>query len=63
MISLSAAVLLTGCIGLQFGGGDKKSEVQGTTVGQQLTDLKIARDNGAINEAEYQTQKAKVLGK
>jgi hypothetical protein len=27
-----------------------------------MIDLKAARDSGAITEAEYQTQKAKVLG-
>jgi len=32
------------------------------TTGQQLIDLKSARDAGAITDAEYQTQKAKVLG-
>jgi len=31
-------------------------------VGQQLIDLQKARDAGIITEAEYQTQKAKVLG-
>jgi hypothetical protein len=36
---------------------------QPSTIGQQLIDLKSARDSGAITEAEYQTQKAKVLGK
>ena len=45
---------------MQVGGGDKK-EVEKATVGQQLVDLKAARDAGAITEAEYQTQKAKLL--
>jgi hypothetical protein len=30
-------------------------------VGQQLVDLQKAKDAGAINEAEYQAQKAKIL--
>ena len=54
--------LLTGCIGLQLGGGSK-NETQNPSVGQQLTDLKTARDNGAITDAEFQAQKAKLLGK
>jgi hypothetical protein len=31
------------------------------TVGQQLLDLKKARDAGAITEQEYETEKAKIL--
>ena len=40
------------------------SEPQGQnpTVGQQLIDLQKAKDAGAITDAEYQTQKAKLLG-
>ena len=59
-IALSAVVLLTGCLALQIGGGDKKEERK-ASVGQQLIDLKSARDRGALTEAEYETQKAKVL--
>ena len=53
-------LLLTGCLALQVGGGDKK-ETQKATTGQQLIDLKAAKDAGAITESEYQTQKAKLL--
>jgi hypothetical protein len=60
-VALSAMVLITGCLALQVGGGDKKSEKQ-ATVGQQLVDLKAAHDSGAISDADYETQKAKVLG-
>jgi hypothetical protein len=52
---------LTGCLGLQIGGGDKH-EVQYATMGQQLIDLKAAKDAGAITDAEFQIQKAKLLG-
>lgn len=31
------------------------------TIGQQLLDLKKARDAGAINDQEYETEKAKIL--
>ncbi len=53
-------LLLTGCLALQVGGGDKP-EARKPTVGQQLIDLKSARDAGAITESEYQAQKAKLL--
>ena len=46
---------------MHIGGGDKKEYAKPTT-GQQLIDLKAARDTGAITDAEYQTQKANVLG-
>jgi hypothetical protein len=60
-VALSAMLLLTGCLALQVGGGDKK-EVQPATIGQQLVDLQKAKDAGAITDAEYQAQKAKLLG-
>jgi hypothetical protein len=59
-LALSAMVLLSGCLALQIGGGDKKEERK-ASVGQRLIDLKAARDRGAITDAEYETQKAKVL--
>ena len=58
VLALSALLLLSGCIGI--GGGDKHI-VQKPTVGQQLVDLKKARDTGAITENEYQAQKTKLL--
>ena len=60
VVALSAMLLFSGCLSLNVGGGSKK-EVENPTVGQQLTDLKTARDTGAITDAEYQTQKAKLL--
>ena len=59
---ISAMLFITGCVGLSVGGGSK-SENQNPTVGQQLIDLQRARDAGAISEAEYQAQKAKLLQK
>ena len=59
-VSLLAVLLFSGCLALQVGGGDKK-ETSKPTIGQQLTDLKTARDAGAITDAEYETQKAKLL--
>ena len=65
LIVLSAAVfalipLLTGCIAA-IGNGTPNNH--NGTVGQQMIDLQKAKDAGAITESEYQTEKAKVLGK
>jgi len=54
-----SAMLLTGCLALNVEGG--KKDAQKATIGQQLIDLKTAKDTGAITDAEYQVQKAKVL--
>ena len=44
-------------------GGDTKHSVQCPTTGQQLLDLKKARDMGAITDQEYEAQKQKFLAK
>lgn len=63
LIGLTALTLLSGCLGLHLGGGTtNKTQTQAPTVGQQLVDLKKAKDAGAITEAEYQTQRSRVLG-
>jgi hypothetical protein len=61
LIGLAAVPLLTGCLNLQLGGGST-TRPQTPTVGQQLIDLQHAKDAGAINDADYQAQKAKILG-
>jgi hypothetical protein len=61
---VSALLLATGCEGptVKLGGGSKtETVVQKPTAGQQLLDLKKAKDAGAITDAEYQCQRAKVL--
>ena len=60
MIGLSALTLLSGCLDLKLGGGST-TKAQTATVGQQLLDLQKAKDSGAITDAEYQAQKAKLL--
>jgi hypothetical protein len=60
LIGLSAMTLLTGC-SWSVGGGSKNVSIM-PTVGQELVDLQKAKDSGAITDAEFQTQKAKVLG-
>jgi hypothetical protein len=57
--TLAALQLLNGCIaaiGNREPGGK-------ATLGQQLIDLQKAKDSGALTDAEYQAQKAKLLGK
>lgn len=62
LLSLGVLVLfsLTGCLNLQFGGGTT-SKPHTPTVGQQLIDLKRAKDEGVITNAEYETQRARLL--
>jgi Short C-terminal domain len=60
MMGLAALTLLSGCLGLQVGGGTT-TRPQMPTVGQQLVDLQRAKDAGALSDAEFQAQKAKLL--
>lgn len=59
--SILAMALMTGC-SWSVGSSPKTANVLPTT-GQQLIDLQKARDAGAITEAEYQAQKAKLFAK
>jgi hypothetical protein len=49
-------------LNLEIGGGSSSKAVC-PTVGQQLIDLQKAKDSGVITDAQYQDQKAKLLGK
>ena len=63
LLCLTIITLLTGCAvtpSFSFGGGTKTTEVKATT-GQQLVDLKRAKDCGAITDQEYAAQKCKIL--
>jgi hypothetical protein len=51
--------LLSGCA---WSIGENKGHTL-PTKGQELMDLKRAKDTGAMTEEEYQTQKQKILGK
>lgn len=74
LAGLSAMTLLSGCLDLQLGGGTKTAttnsdqhpaigqQTVAPTVGQQLIDLQKAKDAGVITDAEYQAEKAKILG-
>ena len=52
------ACLLSGCA---WSVGEHREHTQPTR-GQELIDLKKARDTGAISEEEYQMQKKRLLG-
>jgi len=56
---ISVTTLLSGCA---WEVGGPQHVTKPPTVGQQLIDLQKAKDAGAITDAEYQTQKAKILG-
>ena len=51
LTSLTAMMLLTGCIIVAKDTGNRP------TVGQQLIDLQKAKDAGAITDAEYQSKR------
>ena len=55
--ALAATLILGGCVAAI--GNHPPNE---PTVGQQLIDLQKAKDSGAMSDAEYQAEKAKVLG-
>jgi len=59
LVIVSVITFLSGC-SWSVGSSPKTANVVPTT-GQQLIDLQKAKDSGAITDAEYQTQKAKVL--
>ena len=58
----ASAVLLVLVSGCAWSIGDgKDTRIHQPTKGQELVDLKKARDAGALSEEEYQAQKNKVL--
>ena len=61
VLALAASLALTGCLGLNLGGGTKNETRIAPTLGQQLVDLQKAKESGVITAAEFQTQKAKLL--
>jgi len=53
-----ASALVAGC-----GGADVKTTTTTISIGQQLIDLKTARDSGAISEQEYQRARKALVDK
>jgi hypothetical protein len=58
-IAVVALLLLNGCVVAM---GNKGGQNERGTLGQQLIDLKKAKENGAMTGGEYEAQKAKLLG-
>ena len=52
--------LLAGC-SWSIGGGKERASAAPPTRGQELIDLKRARDQGAITQEEYESQRRQVL--
>jgi hypothetical protein len=59
LIALAAIAVLNGC-SIELGTGST-TKTYPATVGEQLVDLKKAKDDGAITQAEYDSEKAKFL--
>ena len=59
----AAAVVCLGCAGLCgcFVSNDESADQRLPTVGEELRDLKMARDEGAMDPDEYKAAKQKVL--
>lgn len=53
---LAVAAALTGC-----GGDEVVRPTVSVSVGQQLMDLKKARDSGALSQREYESQKSQLI--
>ncbi|MCC6822562.1 MAG: hypothetical protein V9H26_18075 [Verrucomicrobiota bacterium] len=58
-VALAALLGLSGCVAA-IGNRDAQ-RANASTLGQQLIDLKRAKDVGAITEGEYEREKARLL--
>lgn len=61
LLSLVAGIALSGCVAA-IGNDTGRRANGGATVGQELIDLQKAKDTGAISDAEFQAQRARILG-
>jgi cytochrome c-type biogenesis protein CcmH/NrfG len=57
-VSLLVSMALAGCWG---GGAEVRNSNQATTLGQELIDLQRARDQGLLDEREYEKQRRRIL--
>lgn len=66
IVNLAVAALVTtfvaGCA-WSIGGSEKGETTVRPSKGQELVDLKRAKDAGAISDAEYEVQKERILNK
>jgi hypothetical protein len=61
IVGAMSVTLLTGLGGCGGGGAKVESQIQTTTTGQQLLDLKKAYEAGALSKEEYERERKKVL--
>ena len=57
-VGLCAIMLLNGCVAVL---GNRGSAGDGPTLGKQLVGLQKAKESGAISDAEFESQKARLL--
>jgi hypothetical protein len=60
VVTMLAGSLLSGCA-WSIGGRKDGETFERPTQGQELIDLKRARDQGALSDAEYEDQRLKIL--
>jgi hypothetical protein len=58
-LAVGMAIVAGGCIAAI---GNRGEHPGNGTLGQELIDLKKAKDAGVINDAEYEKQRARLLG-
>ena len=59
VLGLAALLFLNGCIAAI---GNRDGRAANVTLGQELMDLKKAKESGALSDSEYEAQRAKLLG-
>ena len=57
-LALGCVAMFSGCV---VALGNRDTGTARPTLGKQLTDLKQARDSGAINEEEYQAARKRLV--
>ena len=56
IVLFTLSLVLSGC-----GGGSTEVRATNTTMGQELTDLQAAKDQGLLTDKEYEKAKQKIL--
>lgn len=60
LLTASLLLVMSGCVAAI---GNRPPSTSSATLGQQLIDLKKAKDDGVITEAEYTEQRAQFLAR